>query len=100
MPNNGIGGEKITKNDQTDVKAKRSRVSSEYVRVVGDAKIEVVNTKQRTDVPKSAKKKWAVVVRTPTKSGSVKTRVHAQCDKKSDAIKSLLVEEIRLKAEQ
>jgi len=76
------------------------RQSSAYERRVGEVLIEVVNTKQRgNDVPKSYHgKKWVVVARTPTKSGSIRSTKIGACDKKYDAIDVLLKHEIALKA--
>jgi hypothetical protein len=71
----------------------RSRVSSTYARVVGNHRVEVINTKQRNDGPKGNHKKWIVV----DFNGRRKDLV-GQCDKKYDAIKVLLEHEIALKA--
>ena len=74
--------------------AKRSSVSSGFVRVVGDVTIEVVNTKQRSDdVTKAAAKfKWAVM----TFKGKKKSLVSGHA-KKSDAILALREHEHTLK---
>ncbi len=75
----------------------RSKVSSAFTRFVGKIRIDVVNTKQNTDVPKKAlAQKWAVLVSDGTKR---KPKVHSVHGKKSDAITSLRQHEIELKAE-
>ena len=75
-------------------KKTRSRKSSEYLRVVGETRINVFNSKQEENLPKKAQsKKWAVVLTTGKKKA-----VHSVHDKKADAIKSLLAKEIQLKA--
>ena len=71
------------------------RASSAYVRVVGNHRVEVINTKQRNDGPRGNHKKWIVV----DFNGSRKTLV-GQCDKKYDAIAVLLQHEIELKAQR
>lgn len=74
-------------------KPTRSRVSSAYTRVVGNHRVEVINTKQSDDGPKGNHKKWIVV----DFNGRRKDLV-GQCDKKYDAIKVLLQHEVALKA--
>jgi hypothetical protein len=95
------------KNDKTqenggdaEVVKKQPRKSSDYIRVVGDVRISVVNTKQNpNDVPKKARdKKWAVIATSPTKSGGWKKATISMNDKKYDAISALLNHEIALKA--
>ena len=91
---------KTQKNDEKteEVATKpEPRRSSEFVRVVGDTHIAVVNTKQNK-VPKKATKKWAVICTTPTKSGGWKKTVHAVFDRKGPAIQSLRDHETALKA--
>ena len=69
------------------------RTSSAYVRVVGNHRVEVINTKQRNDGPRGNHKKWIVV----DFNGRRKTLV-GQADKKYDAIDILLKHEIDLKS--
>mgnify|MGYP001275195814 CR=1 FL=1 len=97
---NGLGVEKVKNDQNQNDEPKRSRKSSEYIRVVGEQRIEVVNTKQRPDdVPKKARdKKWAVIVTVPTKSGGWRKLTVSTNDRKSDAIRALLDKEIALKA--
>ena len=76
--------------------SKRSRKSSEYLRVVGETRINVFNSKQEENLPKKAQtKKWAVVLTTGKRQA-----VHSVHDKKQEAIQSLLAKEIQLKAAQ
>ena len=71
----------------------RSRVSSAYTRVVGQKRLDVVNTKQTEDLPKKAyNKKWCVLMT----NGNRRTII-AQTDKKYDSIDALLAKEIELK---
>jgi len=75
----------------------RSKISSAFTRFVGQIRIDVVNTKQNTDVPKKAQaQKWAVLVSDGTKR---KPKVHSVHGKKSSAITALRQHEIELKAE-
>lgn len=76
-------------------KKKVVRKSSDYVRVVGEHRVEVINTKQRNDGPKGNHKKWIVV----DFNGRRKTLI-GQADKKYDAIDILLAHEIDLKAQR
>ncbi len=73
----------------------RSKISSAFTRHIGNVQIDVVNTKQNTDVPKKAQKnKWAVIV-----TNGKKTSVHSTHSKKYDAIDALRAHEIVLKAQ-
>ena len=75
---------------------KSVRVSSAYTRVVGNATLDVVNTKQNTGLPKKAyNKKWVVLM----KKGN-RTTIVAQTDKKYDSIDALLLKEKQLKADE
>lgn len=73
----------------------RRRMSSSYTRVVGDHRVEVINTKQRNDGPRGNHKKWIVV----DFNGRRKTLI-GQTDKKYDAIDILLKHEIELKKQR
>tara|TARA_R110002020_G_scaffold104953_2_gene245121 strand:- start:9 stop:263 length:255 start_codon:yes stop_codon:yes gene_type:complete len=75
--------------------AKKSSVSSGFVRVVGDVTIEVVNTSQRdSDVTKAAAKfKWAVM----TFKGKKKSLVSGHA-RKYDAIAALRAHEHKLRS--
>lgn len=87
----------VAKNEDGAEPKIRSKVSSAFTRFVGKIRIDVVNTKQNTDVPKKAlAQKWAVLVSDGTKR---KPKVHSVHGKKSDAITSLRQHEIELKAE-
>ena len=81
------------KNDEKIVK---TRVSSSYTRVVGNVKIDVINTKQNPEnlSKKAASKKWAVIA---TKNNRVSCI--GVSDKKYPAIDMLLAHEKILKAE-
>jgi hypothetical protein len=83
-----------------EVTTKRARKSSDYIRVVGDVTIAVINTRQRPDdVPKTYRdKKWVVMTTAPTKSGGLRRAKVCSNDKKYDAIRALLDHEIALKA--
>lgn len=74
---------------------KRNSVSSGFVRHVGDVRIEVVNTTQRSDeVTKAAAKfKWAVMVY----SGKKKSLVSGHA-RKYDAIAALQAHEHKLRS--
>jgi len=81
---------------ENEEKIVRTRVSSAYTRVVGNVKIDVVNTKQNPEgLPKKAlQKKWAVIA---TKNNRVSTI--GTTTKKYPAIDILLAHEKILKAE-
>ena len=73
----------------------RSSVSSAYTRIVGNARIDVINASQRPDdVPKSVTEKWAVIVTV----GKRKPALVTQSSRKYDAIAALLAHETELKA--
>lgn len=80
----------------TDTTAeKQPKQSSSFVRTVGKTRVEVVNTKQRSDDinAKAKQSKWAVMEYV----GKTKKFV-AGFDKKYDAIDALRAREIALKA--
>ena len=84
-------------NDQPEEKAPTTRLSSAFVRVVGNTRIEVVNTKQRPDetTARARSKKWAVMTFT---GESAKKAFLYGSDKKYDAIEYLKLHELKLKA--
>ena len=88
------GSEKMS--EKIEEKTVKTRVSSAYTRVVGNVKIDVVNTKQNPEgLPKKAlQAKWAVIA---TKNNRVSCI--GVSDKKYPAIDMLLAHEKILKAE-
>ena len=95
-----MSDETQTKGDDQEVAKKQPRQSSGYIRVVGDVRIEVINTRQRPDdVPKTYRdKKWVVMTTAPTKSGGIRRGKVSSNERKYDAIRALLDHEIALKA--
>lgn len=74
-------------------KAKPVRTSSQYIRIVGSKRFEVLNTQQTPDLPKKAyQTKWVVMLF----NGNRKSVV-GQTSKKYDAIDILLAAEIAAK---
>ena len=79
----------------TDTPTGRSSASSGYVRSVGNVRLEVVRTAQRTDdcTKTAAKHKWALM----SYSGKKKQMI-AGFNRKYDCIAALLARETELKA--
>ena len=83
--------------DGTEVAEKvlRSKVSSAYTRVVGNARIDLVNTKQTEDLPKKAySQKWALIV-----AVGKRVRVADTFARKYDGIAQLRILEAEMMAE-
>tara|TARA_R110001632_G_scaffold58277_1_gene142014 strand:- start:155 stop:427 length:273 start_codon:yes stop_codon:yes gene_type:complete len=82
--------------NKTDEKIAKTRVSSSYTRVVGNVRIDVINTKQNPEnLPKKAlSQKWAVIATKGNRVSTIGTSA-----KKYPAIDILLSHEKILKAE-
>ena len=81
---------------KTEEKIVKTRVSSSYTRVVGNVRIDVINTKQNPEnlSKKAASKKWAVIATNGSRVSCI-----GVSDKKYPAIDILLSHEKVLKAE-
>lgn len=84
---------KEMKKMKNEEEKKTIRMSSAYTRIVGNDKLDVINTKQTPGLVKKAyNTKWIVL-----KTTGNRTAIIAQTDKKYDSIDILLATEIELK---